>query len=145
MHTDSFLDVSRHENRFLYIYCIFEFKMKGYLNNFSLMFDFYIPWKPLVFWRFQGLQKCNIGLKWVKPFNSNLPRGVARNPTDICDGELWNNNEHFLAVNCCCTALHRRRFQEFIVSSCLSYYTKQSSIEMICIAKLLTAYSRNMK
>ena len=40
-------------------------------TNFTPMLHFYTPWKCQkikVFWRFQGIQKWNIGLKWVNPF-----------------------------------------------------------------------------
>ena len=36
------------------------------LTHFSPVSHFYTPWKPLVFWRFQGVQKYDTGLKWVK-------------------------------------------------------------------------------
>ena len=38
------------------------------LTYFSPVFHFYNPWerqKTKGFWRFQGLEKVNIGLKWV--------------------------------------------------------------------------------
>ena len=40
-------------------------------TNFTPMLHFHTPWKCQkikVFWRFQGIQKWNIGLKWVNPF-----------------------------------------------------------------------------
>ena len=40
-----------------------------FLTHFSPVPHFYTPWKrqkTFVFWRFQGIQKCDTGLKWVK-------------------------------------------------------------------------------
>ena len=39
------------------------------LTHFSPVSHFYTPWKRqknLVFWRFQGVKKCDTGLKWLK-------------------------------------------------------------------------------
>ena len=47
-------------------------KIKTELTHFSSMSHFYTPWKrqkTLVLWRFQGLQKCGIELKWVNVCN----------------------------------------------------------------------------
>ena len=38
-----------------------------------LQLHFYTPWKLSVFWRFQGIQKCNIGRIWVNPFHAIGP------------------------------------------------------------------------
>ena len=60
--------------------------------NFSQMLHLYTPWKRQkikIFWRFQGIQKWNIGMKWVNPFSSkptkwsnSLKQFVGKLPTN---------------------------------------------------------------
>ena len=38
---------------------------KSELTYCSPMSHFYTPWKPMVFWSFQGVEKCGIGLKCI--------------------------------------------------------------------------------
>ena len=47
------------------------------------MWHFYTPWKPKVFWRFQGVYKCDTGLKWVNLFLEKSQKFLHQNYFDV--------------------------------------------------------------
>ena len=61
------------------------------LSQFSPMFHFYNPWKPLVFWSFQGVRKLKIVLKIVPPLTlSNYLLSLIQDKSNTVNVILTN-------------------------------------------------------
>ena len=63
------------------------------LTHFLPMLHFIFPMLPSVFWRFQGVQKCNIGWIWVKYRIQRMSiMFLLLNPQGQEFEKLWSNS-----------------------------------------------------